>query len=102
VEDEGPGVTPADRHRVFEPFAQGDHPRARSGSGAGIGLAVVAELVGAHGGRVWIGDAAGGGARVVFTVPAVASAVSPTPAPVIRTERPLLVEREREAVTVGG
>ncbi|HUF26976.1 MAG TPA: HAMP domain-containing sensor histidine kinase [Gemmatimonadaceae bacterium] len=74
VDDEGPGIPVADRRRLFEPFTQGEHVRMRTGSGAGIGLAVVAELVSAHGGHAWIEDAPGGrGARVVFTLPAVAT-----------------------------
>lgn len=72
VEDEGPGIPPAQRKRVFEPFAQSENPGTRNTTGAGIGLAVVAELVAAHGGRVWIEDAERDhGVRVVFTIPAV-------------------------------
>lgn len=60
VEDQGPGVPPALRERAFEPFWT-----TKPGQGAGLGLAVVAALVNAHGGSVRIEDAAGGGARFV-------------------------------------
>jgi signal transduction histidine kinase len=77
VADEGPGIPPAERRKVFAPFARGAQSHARSVPGAGIGLAVVAELVAAHSGRVWIDDPPGGrGTRVVFTVPALASEAS--------------------------
>jgi signal transduction histidine kinase len=73
VADEGPGIPPAERRKVFAPFARGAQSHARRIPGAGIGLAVVAELVAAHAGRVWIDDPPGGrGTRVVFTVPAFA------------------------------
>ena len=73
VVDEGPGIPAAERRRVFAPFARGEQSQGRTTPGAGIGLAVVADLVAAHAGRVWIEDGpAGRGARVVFTLPAVA------------------------------
>ena len=49
VEDRGPGVPDADRTRIFEPFARGTDTRGTGG--AGIGLAVVGEVIAAHGGR---------------------------------------------------
>jgi signal transduction histidine kinase len=65
VDDEGPGIPLEERRRVFEPFAQGTSGSTRGQSGAGIGLTVVAELMRAMGGRVWIDDApAGTGARI--------------------------------------
>jgi len=78
VEDRGPGV-PADmRDRVFERFARagGDGERRR---GSGLGLAIVRAVADAHGGRVELLDAEGGGARFVVTLPA-ASAPAPEPA----------------------
>jgi signal transduction histidine kinase len=72
VTDQGPGIPPSQRRKVFEPFAQGAPPQSRAAAGAGIGLAVVAELVAAQRGRVWIEDAPGGrGTRVVVVLPAV-------------------------------
>lgn len=70
VEDDGPGVPPEDRHRVFERFVRLDDARARDHGGSGLGLAIVAELVTAHNGTVTIGDATLGGARIEVTLPA--------------------------------
>jgi PAS domain S-box-containing protein len=58
VEDDGPGVAPEDRERIFEPFRQ-----ARgSGGGSGVGLALVARFAALHGGRAWVEERPGGGA----------------------------------------
>jgi signal transduction histidine kinase len=70
VEDDGPGVPPGERERVFERFVRLDDARARDGGGSGLGLAIVAELVAAHGGTVAIGESRWGGARVEVTLPA--------------------------------
>jgi signal transduction histidine kinase len=71
VDDEGPGIPPPDRRRVFDPFERLDRRGAPKTSGAGIGLAVVRDLVIAHAGRVWIEDAPGEGARVGIALRAV-------------------------------
>ncbi len=60
VSDDGPGVAPSERQRIFERFARGGAARHRSGTG--LGLALVAEHTAAHGGRVWVDEAPGGGA----------------------------------------
>ena len=52
VHDEGPGIDAADAVRIFEPFFRADPSRSRSSGGAGLGLAIVAAIVGAHGGTV--------------------------------------------------
>ena len=70
VEDDGPGVPPDQRRRVFERFVRLDDARARDGGGSGLGLAIVAEVVTAHGGTVEITHAALGGARIEITLPA--------------------------------
>ncbi len=64
VDDAGPGVPADDRARVFEPFFT-THP-----DGTGLGLAVVRQIVRAHGGSVAVADAPGGGARFVLDLPA--------------------------------
>jgi signal transduction histidine kinase len=70
VEDDGPGVPPDQRERVFERFVRLDDARARDGGGSGLGLAIVAEVVAAHGGTVALTGAGLGGARVEVTLPA--------------------------------
>jgi PAS domain S-box-containing protein len=59
VEDDGPGVAPEERQRIFEPFTQGTSPGP---GGAGIGLALVAKFAALHDGRAWVQERAGGGA----------------------------------------
>jgi signal transduction histidine kinase len=56
IADDGPGIPPADRQRVFQRFVRLDEARARDVGGAGLGLAIVDDIVAAHGGRVWIDD----------------------------------------------
>lgn len=72
VADRGPGV-PADlRGRLFERFARGGGDRAPIG-GSGLGLAIVKAVADAHGGRVELAKADGGGARFVVRLPATES-----------------------------
>jgi signal transduction histidine kinase len=73
VTDDGPGIGVADRDRVFDRFTRLDDARARESGGAGLGLAIVRELVRAHGGTVSLRDAAPGLA-VVVALPASAAA----------------------------
>jgi two-component system sensor histidine kinase MtrB len=66
VDDAGPGVPPADRDRIFERFARAsDRDRSVEDTGSGLGLALVAQHVRLHSGRVWVTDRPGGGARFV-------------------------------------
>jgi signal transduction histidine kinase len=67
VEDAGAGVPEIDRSRIFERFARGHDVGRRPGSG--LGLALVTEHVRLLGGRVWVEDAPGGGARFVVALP---------------------------------
>jgi signal transduction histidine kinase len=67
IDDQGGGVRPADRERVFERFVRLDH--SSSVTGSGIGLAVVRELALLHEGRVYLGDAPSGGARLAIELP---------------------------------
>jgi signal transduction histidine kinase len=69
VEDEGPGIPPGDRERVFEPFVRLLRDVSSSAAGSGIGLALVRDLVTLHGGTVRIETASTGGARVVVELP---------------------------------
>jgi signal transduction histidine kinase len=73
VADSGPGVAPQDRERVFERFWRGRARAAGTTIGAGLGLAIVAEIVRAHGGTVSVAEADGGGAlfcMAISTLPA--------------------------------
>ena len=63
VDDDGPGIPVAKRDDVVRRFVRLDEGRARDGGGAGLGLAVTADVAAAHGGRLEIGDAPLGGAR---------------------------------------
>lgn len=63
VDDDGPGVPPDRRHEVFERFTRLDIARDRDHGGAGLGLAIVADIARAHEGQVDVGDAPLGGAR---------------------------------------
>lgn len=65
VVDDGPGIPAADRERVFDRFTRLDDARARDDGGAGLGLAIVRELVRRHGGTVHVEDAAPGVRAVV-------------------------------------
>jgi signal transduction histidine kinase len=69
ISDDGPGIAPAERTRVFARFVRLDSDRSRSSGGAGLGLAIVAEVVAAHGGTVSIDDRPGGGTKVIVTLP---------------------------------
>lgn len=71
VDDAGPGVPPEERELVFDRFARGRTASSRrTGDGTGLGLALVAQHVAAHGGRVRVEDRPGGGARFVVDLPA--------------------------------
>lgn len=75
VADDGPGIPPGDRERIFDRFTRLDQARSRSpdGGGSGLGLAIAREIVTAHGGRIWVEDTAtegAGGARFVVRLPA--------------------------------
>jgi signal transduction histidine kinase len=71
VIDDGPGIPPVDRQRVFEPFTRLDEARSPGRGGTGLGLAIARDLVVAHGGTIAIADPldGDGGTRVVVTLP---------------------------------
>ena len=69
LEDDGPGIPPEQRDRVFDRFHRLDSARARGKGGAGLGLAIARAIVEAHGGRIAAGASPEGGARVAFRLP---------------------------------
>lgn len=70
VADDGPGIRPADRERVFQRFTRLDESRGGDGGGgAGLGLAIAREVVRAHGGTIRVTERPGGGARLVVRLP---------------------------------
>lgn len=72
VRDHGTGLTPEAAAKVFERFYRNDPARGRRTSGGyGLGLAIVAAIVGAHAGRVGVAQTPGGGATFVVELPAI-------------------------------
>ncbi|MEA2296655.1 MAG: two-component system, OmpR family, sensor kinase [Solirubrobacteraceae bacterium] len=70
IRDHGPGLPTADPGEIFGRFWRAEVGRTRGKGGAGLGLAIVAAIVDAHGGRVEASDAEGGGASFVVRLPA--------------------------------
>lgn len=72
IEDDGPGIPPQERERVFDRFARMEESRSRNGGGTGLGLALVQGIVQRHGGHIALGRAGMGGARFEIIFPAAA------------------------------
>jgi PAS domain S-box-containing protein len=71
VNDEGPGIPPAERKKVFMAFRRGANVENDSTQGAGLGLAICKGLIEAHGGRIWIKKKTTPGTTICFTIPLV-------------------------------
>jgi two-component system OmpR family sensor kinase len=69
IADQGHGLTQSQAEHVFERFYRADQARTRQSGGAGLGLAIVAALVAAHGGNVWVESPPGGGAIFRIAIP---------------------------------
>lgn len=67
VRDQGPGILPVDRQRVFERFYTADRART-GGAGTGLGLAIARHIVSRLGGEIWVADETPG-ATLSFTLP---------------------------------
>jgi two-component system phosphate regulon sensor histidine kinase PhoR len=69
VKDDGPGIPPEARERIFERFYRVDRARSRETGGTGLGLSIVKHIVQAHGGEVWVKSELGHGSTFSFTLP---------------------------------
>lgn len=69
VTDTGQGITPADRERIFEPFAQGSSAIWRDKGGSGLGLSISKQFIELHGGRIWVESTVGVGTTFAFELP---------------------------------
>jgi signal transduction histidine kinase len=67
VDDEGPGIAPADRERVFEAYWRGSE--ARQGEGSGLGLYIARSILRDHGWDLKASSAPGGGGRFTIAIP---------------------------------
>jgi signal transduction histidine kinase len=76
VDDQGPGIAPELRKKVFEPFWQLDPARQRRHGSGGLGLAIVRGIVHAHGGRIRVCTAPGGGCRMQIKLPQAVQAAA--------------------------
>jgi signal transduction histidine kinase len=69
VEDDGAGIDPEERNRIFDRFVRLDEGRDRDSGGSGLGLAIVREVAEFHGGSVSVIDGTQGGTRVEVLLP---------------------------------
>ena len=69
VEDEGPGIPPAELEAVFQPFRRLEASRNRETGGVGLGLPIARNILRAHGGDVVLRNRAGGGLLAEATLP---------------------------------
>jgi two-component system phosphate regulon sensor histidine kinase PhoR len=69
VKDNGPGIAPEHRERIFERFYRVDRARSREQGGTGLGLSIVKHIVQSHGGEVWVNSEVGRGSTFCFTLP---------------------------------
>jgi two-component system OmpR family sensor kinase len=79
VDDDGPGIPPAERDRVFDRFHRTDAARDRASGGTGLGLAIVRAIAEAHGGAVTAGSSPEGGARLELVLPGFRRTPEPVP-----------------------
>lgn len=67
VRDNGQGISPEEKERIFERFYKTD--RSRSGGGTGLGLSIARHIVESHGGQIWVESEPGQGSTFTFTLP---------------------------------
>ncbi|UCE79949.1 MAG: diguanylate cyclase [Nitrospiraceae bacterium] len=108
VWDEGVGISPDDKNRIFDEFEQVDTTLSRESGGAGLGLALCKKLVELHGGSITVDSTLGKGSTFSFTIP-VSSPVEPAQAeepqairlnfPWMKEEAPLILVVEDDPAT---
>jgi signal transduction histidine kinase len=76
VSDDGPGIAPADRERVFNRFTRLDEARSRDDGGTGLGLAIAQQITQLHAGRLWVADTTPG-ATFILRLPRLTPDSSP-------------------------
>jgi signal transduction histidine kinase len=69
VSDTGPGISEADRQRIFEEFHHVDGSSTREKGGTGLGLSIVKRIIEMHGGRIWVESSPGKGSTFWFKLP---------------------------------
>lgn len=79
IRDNGPGIAPEDRQRLFQPFVQLDNAADSPIEGTGLGLALTKQLVELHGGRVWLHSQVGRGSTFGFSLPRDLPVTEPHP-----------------------
>lgn len=84
VDDNGPGLDPTDQPHLFDRFYRAEPSRARPG-GAGLGLAIVASVAGAHNGKATAQTSPHGGARFTLTLPRYAASTDHPTSPPLAT-----------------
>jgi two-component system, OmpR family, osmolarity sensor histidine kinase EnvZ len=69
VDDDGPGIPPAERDNVFRPFYRLDHARNQDAGNSGLGLAIARDIARSHGGDIALGVSSMGGLRATMRLP---------------------------------
>lgn len=69
IKDQGPGIKPEERHRLFKPFERLSARPTAGEKSLGLGLAIAEGIVSAHGGRIWVESEPGHGATFCFSLP---------------------------------
>ena len=76
VDDEGPGIPPSEREKVFEPFYRIDSSRDPDTGGVGLGLSVTRSIIWEHGGEISLASRKGGGLSARLDLPSDAGLIS--------------------------